>query len=52
MIRIQFDQIPLFTAIMVYVLTLLRWMALHVGLRSAARTTPPADRWRLYLAFA
>ena len=51
MIRIQFDQIPLFAAIAVYVLALLRWVSLHVGLRAALRATPPADRWRLYREF-
>jgi hypothetical protein len=33
------------------VLTALRWVSLHIGLRSALRATPPADRWRLYHDF-
>jgi hypothetical protein len=51
MIRIQVDQIPLLAAIAVYVLTALRWVSLHIGLRAALRATPPADRWRLYREF-
>jgi ABC-type microcin C transport system permease subunit YejB len=51
MIRIQIEQIPLLVAIGVYVLAVLRWVSLHIGLRAALRATPPADRWRLFREF-
>jgi uncharacterized protein HemY len=52
MIRIQIDQVSLLLVGAVFALTVLRWLSLHVGLRTTLRMTAVADRWRLYREFA
>ena len=52
MIYLQIDQVPVLVAGATLLLTLLKWVSLHIGLRTAIRATPAADRWRLYGEFA
>lgn len=52
MIYLQIDQVPVLVAGAALLLTVLRWVSVHIGLRTAIRATPATDRWRLYREFA